>query len=158
MEQRVLRSKGAGTTFYSAKPKDKLPFQTLQKAEPRINFILNNGTTSCLDNVCVFTPGKIEAQLNQGASEFLDKFVTIDETLKQIILPKVCEWYVLDFINGKKSLNVANQSLEKIFQYASPTLKNKFDNICNLNPKVIYMNYVWEFKNCLTIKKENNFK
>ncbi len=52
-------------------------YQCVNKSEPRINFILNTGTLSCLDTVSTYTPDLLEKQLATGAAEFLDKFIEV---------------------------------------------------------------------------------
>jgi len=68
--------------------------------EPRINFVLNCASVSYPNDIMVFAADNIEAQLNEASSRFILKTVqtvSVSKIRREIVLPKVCEWYTDDF-------------------------------------------------------------
>merc|ERR1711871_231225 len=86
----------------------------LLKAEPRLNFVINYGTVSCLPLAPVFTmpleegvtADKVEsilnAQLDASSRSYLQNFVLVNCDQGTIILPKVLDWYWRDFVGDDK--------------------------------------------------------
>lgn len=72
----------------------------LGATDPRINFVLHQGTDSGGPTVPVFTPEVMEEQLNVATSTFLSRQVKIYVNRRTIVLPKVCEVYKDDFGSG----------------------------------------------------------
>ena len=64
--------------------------------EPRINFVLNCGSASCLNEIPIFTLERLDSQLNRASELFLCASVQVDIQKRIIKLPKICEWYKKD--------------------------------------------------------------
>ena len=89
-------------TFYQLKlftrasdPRLKL---SLSKLDPRIHFALVCGQRNYASIIKVFTPDKIEKELEWVAEEFCEWNVQIDLQGKRIMLSKIFDWYASDFL------------------------------------------------------------
>lgn len=75
---------------------DRLKPFALVHPDFRISFalVMNRSDSS---NLCIFEAEKIHEQLNQVAKEYLQRHVVVESVKKLIILPRVCEWYAVDY-------------------------------------------------------------
>ena len=72
----------------------------LGATDPRINFVLHQGSIDGGSTVPVFTPEVMEEQLNVATSAFLSRQVKIYVNRRTIVLPKICDVYSRDFGSG----------------------------------------------------------
>ena len=88
----------------------------LQRAEPKVNFLLNCGSVSCPHQIPVFgDETHVQGQVDAAVEAALDQLVTVSAAKNEIYLPKVCDLYLLDF-GGNNS-----ECLQTIQAYMSPT-------------------------------------
>jgi hypothetical protein len=64
--------------------------------DPRIHFALNCGSRSC-PPIQVYSPGSLEAQLDQATRNFVDANVKLDENKRLLILSSIFQWFKKDF-------------------------------------------------------------
>ncbi|CAJ1944567.1 unnamed protein product [Cylindrotheca closterium] len=89
--------------------------------DPRINFILSTGDSSCPRSIPVLKPHDIEQQLTLASSIFLRKEVYVDARTNTVILPKICEVYKNDF--GGDSTSCLRFCLEEVDEETAATIR-----------------------------------
>jgi len=68
----------------------------MQPLDPRIHFALNCASNSC-PPIAVYTPDKIQAQLDLAARNFINSDLTANPSRKQISISRIFRWYQDDF-------------------------------------------------------------
>ncbi|XP_051127445.1 uncharacterized protein LOC127248920 [Andrographis paniculata] len=75
----------------------------LEWSEPLVTFALSCGSWSS-PAVRVYTASEIEAELETAKREYLQAAVGISGTTNKLMIPKLLDWYVLDFAKDMDSL------------------------------------------------------
>jgi len=68
--------------------------------DPRIHFALNCASRSC-PPIQVYTPEKLDAQLDLAARSFVDSSVRIDPAQNRMVISRIFRWYEIDFRDQK---------------------------------------------------------
>jgi len=66
-------------------------------ADPRLNFVLNTGSISCLQSITVLREHSLDALLDRASSKFLETFLKVNTAKRCIVLPPIMSWYKRDF-------------------------------------------------------------
>jgi len=74
----------------------------ISPADPRIHFALNCASRSC-PPIQVYTPEKLDAQLDLAARSFVDSSVKIDPAHNRMVISRIFRWYEIDF-RGRKGV------------------------------------------------------
>ena len=79
----------------------------LEKGDFRINFALNPGSVSSPSSALVYSPDKIDEQLDQAAKLYIEKAsVTVKGSNDVIVnLPRICQWFQDDFGSQEELLS-----------------------------------------------------
>ena len=102
IEHRILRP------FASSSPASSLmepvPVATeatnalaLRQVDPRISLALNRMCISCDFRLSVFSVEHVDAQLDRVASSFLSSFLEVEAARKRVKVPRILEWYWIEF-------------------------------------------------------------
>lgn len=73
----------------------RLPY-IIKKLDPRIHFALVCGAKSC-PPIMVYSGANIEVALDAATKNYLNSELTVNEDNKEILLPKLLQWYGGDF-------------------------------------------------------------
>ena len=100
-------------------------FYALDFHDPRVNFLMNTGDTSCPISIPVLQTETLDDQLNTATTAFIQKEVDIDKAKGTVVLPKICDVYRYEFGNGDNSscLNFCLKFLDEEDQRAVRELK-----------------------------------
>ena len=71
----------------------------IQSFDPRIHFALNCASNSC-PPIAVYTPEKLDRQLNLAALNFINNDLSVNPVRKVIVISRIFSWYQADF--GRK--------------------------------------------------------
>ena len=82
-------------------PNSEFPNMCLTQGDFRLNFCINNGSRSLPKYVPIYKPESLDRQLDEMTSMTLAETVEIDTSRKTVILPKVCSWFLNDFVPRK---------------------------------------------------------
>ena len=85
----------------------------LEKADCRINFLINSGSVSNPDWIYMLMPWNLEAQLAAASRNTLVHSISIDFGYNTVTLPKLCEVYKAD-LGGDNTSAVLKQCLSYI--------------------------------------------
>ena len=77
----------------------------LTQGDFRLNFCINNGSRSLPKYVPIYKPESLDRQLDEMTCMTLAETVEIDTNRKTVILPKVCSWFLNDFVPRKQLFN-----------------------------------------------------
>ena len=72
----------------------------LDKADCRLNFLINSGSVSNPDTIYLLTPRNLETQLNAASHASLVHSMSVDFGYHTVTLPKLCEVYRVDLGGG----------------------------------------------------------
>jgi len=146
MEHGVLRAnKGhpsAGTDRFSAS--DERRNHIVSQLDPRIHFGLNCGATSC-PPIRLYTPDKIDSQLDTATISFLSQEVTVKED-GEVEMSKLLLWYGKDF--GQSDLEIL-QWINKVVGDKIPGLQHSLHNQDH-PPTIIFKDYNWDVNSTST--------
>ncbi len=98
IEQGVLRG-NSGFPYFPAPhfgPSDHRLEAVIQPFDLRIHFALNCASNSC-PPIGVYTPEKIQEQLDLATRNFINSDLVINSDLKMISISKIFRWYQADF-------------------------------------------------------------
>jgi len=101
IEQGILRANRGnpyipGPCFTSADPR----LAWVLPIDPRIHFALNCGGRSC-PPIRVYTPEKLEQQLDLVSRGFIDATVSVQPAHDDVVLSQIFRWYAVDFGGSK---------------------------------------------------------
>lgn len=102
LEHCIIRSKMAYPSQFISRfvlPKSQYAF-ALTKADYRINFALNCGSTSNPSCIFIFRPERLNEQLDAACRLYLSSVVvTVQKSSREVYvqLPRVCQWFSEDF-------------------------------------------------------------
>jgi hypothetical protein len=139
IENGLLRANKAGPAALFSKrhfsPSDPRSALSLAEVDPRIHFVLNCGAASC-PAVRVYTPEKLDAQLQAAASAFLDQDVVVDHAARTVTVSMIFKWFAPDFGSVGDWL-VANMN-------RASTTRSLLDNLIQSgNVKIVHRPYNW---------------
>ena len=75
----------------------------LRRAEPAVNFLLNSGNVTSLRAVPVLEGGRaaVRARVTRACAALLRVALGVDAARGVVTLPKICDWYLNDFGDGR---------------------------------------------------------
>ncbi len=98
IEHGVLRG-NSGFPYFPAPhfgPSDPRIDAVIQPFDPRIHFALNCASNSC-PPIGIYTPEKIQQQLDLATRNFINSDLVIQSDLNKISISKIFRWYQVDF-------------------------------------------------------------
>jgi len=111
----------------------------LQKEmDPRIHFVLSfhNKCSPCLR--LIEQPDQLDEYLTAATKEYLEQFVSVSYSKKQIVLSKIFKWYSRDFGNPKGMLNW-------LLQYLNGTQKKELSHLLEAKELTVYIRYKYDW-------------
>ncbi|MFK8044630.1 MAG: DUF547 domain-containing protein [Crocinitomicaceae bacterium] len=95
------------TSFFRSSLHKKLEPSTL---DFRIHFALNCGANSC-PPIAIYSPTRIDEQLDLSTSSFLEQETTVDKEKQEIMVSRLFLWFRYDFGQKKEVIKILNKCL-----------------------------------------------
>jgi len=113
------------------------------QVDPRIHFALNCAARSC-PPIAVYTPDRIDAELNQAAWVFVNGGgIEVEPDANTISLSMIFKWYQRDFSGGQ----AGRRGLRRMLAYAAPFVEDPLHREMLLQehpvPRITYQPYDW---------------
>ena len=105
-------------------PNTVFPNLALTKRDFRINFAINCGSKSLPEEVPIFKSVNLDEQLDTVTFLHVQEQLEIDPNKRIVYLPKVCSWYLSDFVSMKSITQPAPiDCLRALSHYAKGNIK-----------------------------------
>ena len=121
---------------------------TLQKADMRIDFILNSGVKSSIYNVWIFSSdaAMLNIQMDHATTHYLNEQVTVDNGRTTLYLPRVCQYFAKDFGGSKQA------TVKALIPYLSAQIEREIKYMLRIEQnggnkiKIRYDDYEWTLR------------
>lgn len=84
----------------------------IQSFDPRIHFALNCASNSC-PPISVYTPEKLDGQLDLAALNFINNDLSVNRDRKVITISRIFDWYQNDFGRKKGILSLLERYIQE---------------------------------------------
>lgn len=108
LEHNVLRAAMCKSAMLSVKtmaPQTLFPSLAIKQRDFRLNFCINNGSSSMTSCVPVYTVDNLDRQLDEMTTLMLSETIEIDPRKRLVILPKICSAYLHDFSTRRSNIS-----------------------------------------------------
>ena len=82
-------------------PNTTFPGLALTQKDFRMNFCINCGSKSLPEEVPIFCSDSLDQQMDEVTSLHMEELLELDAVKRTVYLPKVCTWYLQDFVSSK---------------------------------------------------------
>ncbi|XP_072014553.1 uncharacterized protein [Amphiura filiformis] len=114
----------------------------LETVDPRIHFALVCGAKSC-PPINVYSEKNLDYALNAAAGNYLDSEITVDVNKREIMLPKLLQWYGCDF--GETPEEVARWTLPYVSDDKAQEMKTLLESNDQTDKlQIKYSTYDWQ--------------
>ena len=142
-------------------PNTVFPGLALTKKDFRINFAINCGSKSLPEEVPIFKPVTLDEQLDAVTFQNVQELLEIDASKRVVYLPKVCSWYLSDFVSMKAIMQPAPiDCLRALSHYSKGTVKTHLTKMLTDTgnaPAIKFKNFSYRCRTIVEMKCENTY-
>ena len=138
-------------------PNSQFPGLALVNKDFRINFCINCGSKTLPEEVPIYKPEFLDEQLDEITFLNVSESLEIDSSKKIVYLPKLCSWYLPDFIPKKVSANSPIDCLRALSHYTKEETKSKLRYLfsdTNGTPTIKFKNFTYRCRSFIEYKSE----
>ena len=142
-------------------PTTVFPGLALRKKDFRINFAINCGSKSLPEEVPIFKSMTLDDQLDAVTFQHVQELLEIDANKRVVYLPKVCSWYMSDFVSTRSIIQPAPiDCLRALSHYSKGSVKIQLTKMltdASNAPAVRFKNFSYRCRTFVEMKNENTY-